>query len=108
MGWKEGRGCSSEYPVDKPLWRIGLAVVEARTKEPEASAGGILHHVIIAGCLSRTAPPLCGDAFWTTGIGNLMPHAAPTELSRRPFRDEGDNVCGLGTWQQQERTLACR
>ena len=37
-----------------------------------------------------------------------MPHAAPTELSWRPFRNEGDDVCDLGTPQQQEGTLACR
>jgi hypothetical protein len=90
------------------LRRLGLAIVKARTKKPEAPAGSILHHIIIAGCLSRAAPPLCGDALWTAGIGHLMPHAAPTELSWRPFRNESNDVCGFGGWQQQEWTLACR
>src|SRR5262249_16714408 len=70
----------------------------------EASPAGVLHHIIVPGRCFRSAPPFRGDSFRPSGKRDLMRYAAPSELPRRSFRNDGNDVCWLRARQQHQRT----
>src|SRR5204863_8983404 len=86
---------SSKHPMHEPLRGGGAAAIEAGAVEPEVAAFSIFDDVIVARLLGRAAPPFRRDALGALRFGHLIEDAAPAELSRRPLRDERDDLRGL-------------
>jgi hypothetical protein len=90
--------------MNEPLgWSFTLAEA-AGAVEPEAVALAVLDYEVVAlrNVAGGLAPPFRGNAFRPLRPRHLVANAAPAELPRRSFRDQGHDLGGLGAWQQEE------